>query len=469
MSSIKKSRFMQSLVIVLMIVMIVMAGCSSKSTNTSTEEPTAAATAAATPEASVPVPTISKADLETEITLMGQGNDSEKSIVTKLLASFNKVYPKVKVNYISVPPAEYSQKLTTLIASGNAPDIFYAGGADFYRFVTSDVLLDLQPFLDNTDIFNKDNVWPQALDRYRFDGTNVGAGDLYGIPKDLGPWVLAYNKKLFDEANVPYPPAEPGKWNWNDMIDKATKLTKDTNGDGKTDIYGLGYYTLESAVWANGGDFYDPKAGKVLTDQPAFIEAMQFVADLTLVHKVAPTPDETAAQNPYFRFLDGKVAMFPMGPWDQPGFWPLPFGWDIAPWPASPNTGKTATFVGSLGYGISKKTKSPEAAFALASYLGLDPIGQEEAYKLGQAVPNLKDMTQNGFLKMEQAPANRQVFVDAIDYGRAPLGGDIKDMEWYNTFTSEASKVWSGKETAEKWAKEITPKLQELYDKGNKK
>src|SRR5690606_6116405 len=179
------------------------------------------------------------------------------------------------------------------------------------------------------------------------------------------------------EAGIDVPPAEAGAWTWDDVIDAAKKLTKDTDGDGKTDIYCIGSYTLESAVWANGGEFYDPVAGNVLVDQPEFYEAMQFVADLTLVHKVAPAPEDVQALHPYFRFLDSKVAMFPMGPWDQPAFWELPFEWDIAAWPSSPKTGETSTFVGSLGYAISKDTKYPEAAFALASFLGLDPAGQE--------------------------------------------------------------------------------------------
>lgn len=37
---------------------------------------------------------------------------------------------------------------------------------------------------------------------------------------------------------------------------------------------------------------------------------------------------------------------------------------------------------------------------------------------------------------------------------------------WAGTW-QEAVKVWYGKITAEAWAKESAPKLQELYDKGN--
>ena len=90
--------------------------------------------------------------------------------------------------------------MTTLISSGKVPDVFYVGGPEFYRFAEAGTLLNIQSYLDKTSLFNPDNVWKQAMDRYRFDGSKVGAGDVYGLPKDVGPWSFVYNKDLFDEA-----------------------------------------------------------------------------------------------------------------------------------------------------------------------------------------------------------------------------------------------------------------------------
>ncbi|MGG1880061.1 extracellular solute-binding protein [Paenibacillus cisolokensis] len=68
------------------------------------------------------------------IEFMGHGNPNEKKIFEKLIASFEDKYPHVTVKYTSVPPGEYSQKMTTLISSGKVPDVFYVGGPEFYRF-----------------------------------------------------------------------------------------------------------------------------------------------------------------------------------------------------------------------------------------------------------------------------------------------------------------------------------------------
>ncbi|WP_083676612.1 sugar ABC transporter substrate-binding protein, partial [Paenibacillus sp. FSL H8-0548] len=329
---------------------------------------------------------------QVKISFMGHGSPQEKEIFMKLIKSYETKYPNVKVEYTSVPPAEYNQKLSTLVASGKTPDVFYVSGPQFYKFAEAGTIQNLQPFLETTELFQEDNVWKQALDRYRFDGTQLGQGDLYGLPKDVGPWAMAYNKTMFEEAGVELPPAEVGKWTWDNWLDAAKKLTKDDNGDGKIDIYGGANFTLEGAVWASGGDFIDYGTGKVTIDTPEFTNAMQWVADLRLKHNVTPSPEDEKALNAYSRFVAGKVGMFPMGPWDQPGFWDLPFEWDIAAWPVNPATGKAGTWVGSMGYSVSSKSKHAQEAFNLAAFLALDAEGQKQNYELGQAVPNLIDM-----------------------------------------------------------------------------
>lgn len=405
-----------------------------------------------------------------EISFMGHAEPNEKEIFTKLIKSFEEKYPNVKVNYTAVPPAEYDQKLTTLVASGKVPDIFYTSGPAFYRYAESGTILDIQKYLDATQIFNPDNVWKQALDRYRYDGSQLGQGDLYGLPKDVGPWALAYNKDLFEKAGIELPPAEDGKWTWDDFLKDAQALTQDTNGDGKADIYGAANFPLEGAVWANGGDYVDYSTGTVKVDSPEFAQAMQWVADLTNKYHVAPSPEDQQAMNSYSRFLAGKLAMFPMGPWDQPAFWKLPFGWDLAAWPSSPTTGKSSTWLGSMGFVVSSKTAHPQEAFDLASFLSLDPDGQKQNMDLGQAVPNLIDMAQNDYMNNGKSPEHKQVFLDIVEkIGHPPVEYGSKDTEWLDTFNQDASKVWNGQMTAADWLKQEQPKLQQLYDKGNKK
>ena len=465
MFQVKKKWFAMSIP-VLMVFVLALSGCNSSSKSSpvaSGTEDTQQASPSGDDATAKPA-----ADEKSEIEFMGWGGDTEKAVFQKLIDEYVKKNPNKKVKYTVVPPGEYYQKLDTLVAAKKSPDVFYAGGAHFNKLVSSNLLLNIDPMLEASQTVDQGNVWKQALDRYRYDGKSVGAGSLYGLPKDVGPWAFAYNKDLFDKAELPYPSAKAGEYTWNDMLEDAKKLTV-TNARGKIDTFGIAGYSTESAVWANGGDWIDYSTGTITIDTPEFAEAMQFVADLSLVHKVSLSADDEKAQNSYARFVAGKVAMFPMGPWDQPGFWSLPFGWDIAAWPASPNTGKTATWLGSLGFVVAKDTKYPEDAFALAAYLSLDAGSQKQNYELGQAVPNLIDMAKGEFLQMDKAPQTRQVFLDIIeDYGKPPIEVGSKNLKWLDTFWQDASVVWTGKKSAKDFVKEEQPKLQKLYDEGNK-
>ena len=463
---VKTNRLAIIAVCLVMTMLVALTGCGSSSSSNSGSANASQETGNPNHRASNGQQTTS--DEKVEISFMGHGDPNEKKIFTALIQSFEKKYPNVKVNYTSVPPAEYHQKLTTLVASGKAPDIFYLSGPAFYKYAEAGTILNIQSYLNNTELFDPNNVWKQGLDRYRYDGKTLGTGDLYGLPKDVGPWAMAYNKDLFDEAGAEYPSAEPGGWTWDDYLKAAQAVTKDTNGDGKVDIFGGAGFPLEAAVWGNGGDYIDYATGTIKVDSPEFAEAMQFIADLNLKHHVSPSADDEKAMNSYSRFVAGKIGMFPLGPWDQPAFWDLPFNWDIAPWPASPNTGKTSTWLGSMGFALSSKSKHPQEAFNLAAFLSLDPEGQKQNMDLGQAVPNLIDMATNDYLNNGKAPEHKQVFLDIIEYGRPTVEYGSKDTQWLDTFNQEASKVWTGKQTAAEFVKEIAPKLQELYDKGNK-
>ena len=224
--------------------------------------------------------------------------------------------------------------------------------------------------------------------------------------------------------------------------------------------------TLESAVYSNGGDFLDTTKTQVTVDDPKFVEALQYCADLALVHNVAPNAQQTSSLGTYDRFINGELAMFWMGPWDQPAFWELPFEWDLMPAPVSEETGVPATWVGTMSFAISANSKHKQEAFDLATYLSLDAEGQKANMEMGQAVPNLTDMATSDYMNMDKAPKNKQVFIDIIQsYGRIAPEYYTYSNEWRKAFDSELNKVWTGEMTAQEYCKYIKPKMQKVLDK----
>lgn len=405
------------------------------------------------------------------INLVAFAQPHEQKMYKQLIKKYQEKYSHVKVNYITTPPADYATKLQAMIAGGQTPDVFYASPENVSFMVDTNQLLDLTPYIEKTDIFNVDNVWQKGISKYTRDGKT------YALPKDVGPFAYAYNKTLFEKAGIPTPdPKKPLPW--DEYISIAKKLTLDDKGNNaespdfnpkKIKQYGAGFWWHEPAVWGNGADYINEDGTKVTIDDPKFIESLQFVADLRNKHHVVPSSEDESSMGGYTRWLNGTVAMFPMGPWDTAAFWDLKFDYDLMPWPS--NNGTSGTWLGSQGFGVSAKTKNPQEAFDLAAFLSVDPDIQREAMTMGLQVPNLIDMAKNDYLNMtDKKPVSKQVFLDVIETnGHDWAFEKTYDREWYDLFNSSVTQVWDGKKTPEAFVKELQPKMQELVDKSIEK
>lgn len=405
------------------------------------------------------------------ISFAGWGSLAEKKIFTKMIDDFEKTHPGVKVNYQHVPGTQedYLVKLTSLLAANKMPDVFYIHSDEFFSWADADRLENLTPYMEASQVAANAQVWEKSLNVFRFDTAahQVGQGDLYGLPKDLGPWAMVYNKTLFEAKGVALPdPEKP--MTWSEFVEVCKQLT---DGTGVNKVFGTANYTLEAAVWSNGADFLNEDHTQVTVDTPEFAEAMQWVADLALVEGVAPTPEEDSASGWFQRWVNGKVGMAWMGPWDQATFWDsVSFEWDIMPTPVSDNTGKGVSWLASAALCVSKTSKEKQVAYELAEFLSMDANAQTYNYEAGQAVPNIVEMAKNDYLNMNKAPANKQVFLDIIEnpeMGQFKSVYYTKNTTWYSYFNSESSKVWSGKMTAAEFVKEIQPEMQKRLDSAN--
>lgn len=392
------------------------------------------------------VATLAQEDIT--ITFMGWGQPSEQEVFQAVIEAYQVENPNVTVEYINVPPGEFLQRLTTLAAANDLPDVFYMADGWFGNWVSRDLLLPIGSYVPADELAN---VWPQAVARYSYDGTVVGQGELYALPKDLGPFVMVYNKDLFDAAGVAYPPTD-GSWTWDQALEDYQALTAFAE-DGSVISFGVGDIPPEALIWSNGADFLNADRTEVTVDDPLFTEALQWRADLANVHHVMPNQEDLASQGAYDLWLSGKIATFVMGPWDQPAFWELPFNWDIGVFPSSPRTGVPAMWTGSMGYAVSAQTEHPQEAADLIRYLSLSEVGQRMFYEMGQQVPNRIDMAEGEFLEFDRDPMNRQSFLDNINrWGHALPATYVSNTLWLDTMWQEMAPVWSGEMTAEEWA-----------------
>jgi multiple sugar transport system substrate-binding protein len=398
------------------------------------------------------------------ITFLGWGSPQEVEVFQNLIGQFEDKYPDVTVDYISVPPEDFGTKLQTMISSGNTPDVFYLTPENTMPFADSGIIADLSDYVADNAIFDEANVWEKALSMYRYDGQTPGVGAIYGLPKDIGPFALAYNKDLFAAAGIPDPdPDVP--WTWDEFIANAKKLTA---GEGDTKVYGSAPYSLESAVWSNGADWLNADHTEVTVTDPAFVEALQWVADLGLKEGVVPSAADEGALGSFQRWLDGHIGMIGVGPWNQGQFWTdLDFEWDLMPWPVSPATGEQAIWYGGIGFAVSAKSENLEASSNLAAFLAFNEDAQRTNFELGQAIPNLIDMAQNEYLALDKPPANKQQFLNIIEeVGRRATQTYTYNSEWFGLFNSNVASVWLGEMTAAEYTASIQEEMQGMLDQG---
>ncbi len=401
------------------------------------------------------------------ITFMGWGDEIEAKLFSSLLADFEKKYPDIKVKYVVYPPSSYREKLATVVASGEAPDVFYIHDVDFGSYVTKGVLKDLDPFIENSTVIDLDDIWPQAIWRYRFDGFKRGSGPVYALPKDLGPVVMFYNKELFDRFGVPYPDPEV-PWTWDEAVANWKKLTRDTDGDGTPDYWGVLHFPYEAAVWSNGGRIADPAKGLfVMHKSPEAIEAVRWILDLSFKYRVHPLYSHIQSYGVQNLFETGRVATYFTGRWMVPKYRQLSFDWDVAPIPVSPKTHKKAGWSGSVGFAMYASTKHPYEAWKLIEFLA-GPEGQRRLAESGFQVPNQISLARTDvFLQRGRRPEHAEVFLDAAMYEKPqpPAQFPISN-EWYEkVFWQECmSRVWLGEVDPAKAIAEIAPRVQKTMD-----
>jgi len=245
----------------------------------------------------------------------------------RLVEEYNASHENVSINLIF--QGLYNEMKTKLInatKTGDAPDIAQVAIEYLDVFIHDnkiDPITHLVSEEDKDDILNQ--FW-YAVTRNR---------EIYAYPFNISVQVLYYNKDAFREAGMD--PDKPPK-TWEDVIEYGKILTKDFNGDGIVDQWGVlvsleGVFGFTPLIRQVGGEFLNEDSTKALFNSEAGIKVMRLVQDMAYRFRIMPLNwtlfEGTNA------FLAGKIAMGPITcagikfaeenlPWEL-GIAPLPY------------------------------------------------------------------------------------------------------------------------------------------------
>ncbi|MBN2047468.1 MAG: sugar ABC transporter substrate-binding protein [Anaerolineaceae bacterium] len=296
----------------------------------------------------------------------GEGLNTHQEIIQR----FEAENPDILVQLEAVAGNDYYTRLLTQVAAGHAPDIMQIGDDAVPMFVDAGALVALDDYISNDSAFDTGMYLPGVLAPGQY------MDQQWMLPKDFSPLAVYYNKKIFDEYGVDYPTDD---WTWDEFLAIAQELTKDTDGDGKTDLWGVQL----TANWTSGFEYFVAASGGQLIssdgkqyagymDSPEVISGMQFFSDLYNTHKVAPPPtDYNLWAGGNTEFDNGNAAMRLFGRWPQSGYLDNPNIELATVMPPAGAVKGNVLFWG--GFGISSTTENPDAAWRfLKFYAGLE-------------------------------------------------------------------------------------------------
>jgi multiple sugar transport system substrate-binding protein len=370
----------------------------------------------------------------------------------QVIEAFEAAHPDIKVEVQHAPWGSYFDRIQTQMAGGTAPDVMFLNNIPSYA--SRGVLAPLDELIQR-DNFAIEAYHPELMRIFSYDG------NIYGFPRDNDTTVLYFNKDLFDEAGISYPTAD---WTWDDLRQAAAALTKQ-DARGRTVQYGLGLEKNKYPVWVyqNGGQvFDDPVAATTfLMDEPAAVEAIQFVADM--INEDGSVPSFDAMQqlgSTTELFSTGRVAMVMTNAARVPTFSEAAFEWDIAPLPAGP-TGIRANTLGGAGYVISATSNNQEAAWTFLKFLA-GPEGQSIFAGTGLAVPAfISDETASAFAQALPETINGAVFIEETANGQLfPVFPGWREIE-STIVIPMLDLVWNGELSAEEAIARMAPQVEE--------
>ena len=225
------------------------------------------------------------------------GSPERDEAILAAIDAFEAENPDIKVEGESTPWGGYWDKLATMSAGGNSPDVIHMSERYILEYGERGALLDLRTL---------DSVDTSGLDEAVVALGDSGDGKLYAVTAGLNSFILAANVDLFEEAGVELP--DDTTWTWEDFYDTSRALAESgVVGAG----YGFGIESFRPWLHQNGETMYNEDGTAAAFSQEVMESYLEHL--LTLRDNGGATPDQVsedaAAASGAGLFETGQMAM----------------------------------------------------------------------------------------------------------------------------------------------------------------
>lgn len=284
--------------------------------------------------------------------------DNADNPMDALIEKFEEANPDITVEAENIPWNSYYDQLYTAIIGGNAPDAAMVKMFAQPRLVEMGALQPIGDWLAD---------WKDAsgLQDNLLTLTQGPDGQQYYLPVQYVVLYLYYRPSMFEELGLDVPTT------CDEFREVANALTRDTDGDGQTDVYGFGFRGAQGGHdhWAS---FTLGAEGVSLTDgitSDAGVAGTQFVADLFREDGVfPPSAPNDGFQEIIGAFKAGKTAMTIHHIGSANGMVEA-LGEDVSAAPVPECGGGHWTAFGDESTAVLTDAEDPEAAWKWISFL----------------------------------------------------------------------------------------------------
>lgn len=310
------------------------------------------------------------------------------TFIDAAIEKFEAEHPNVKVEYTSgIRVEDYTEWLSGQYLLGQEPDVMVILPEDFVIFSDTASLRELDPFMKQDPEADLSGFYPAALQ------AGADKGKQYALPLECVPQMMFINKTLLQKEHIRIPDND---WTWDEFYSLCEQLTRDTDGDGIVDQFGVYDYGWEEALVANGCSLFSEDGQHCLLNQSAQESAMQFARKIYQLNAGTDLSEKT--------FDEGRVAFRPMLFSEYRSYEPYPwrikrssnFEWDCIAMPSGTSVGGgNYSRLSTLMLGISQRTKHSRLSWELLKTIACTEEMQTMVYTELSGVSALHSVTES--------------------------------------------------------------------------
>lgn len=220
-----------------------------------------------------------------ELSIIWWGSQNRHDRTIKAIELYMEKNPNVDVTYEFAGWGDYWTKVTTMAAGGMLPDVMQQDYARLAEWVGKDLLMSLDPFVENGSI-DFTHVVDSAIAGGRING------ELFGVNLGMNSECFVLDVDAFEAAGIDLPPQN---WTWDDFESIVLEI------HDKLGIYGMGDGLLGEQHWktiylSNGEFAYNDEGTDVgYESDDLFVEYCEMVMGL-IEQGAVPSREEEIAK-----------------------------------------------------------------------------------------------------------------------------------------------------------------------------